>query len=180
MLYFLIAAALVAAVGALIDFRTGHIPNWLTLGTLPVAVLAHGIVGWRIAGGVNGGLSGLGFSLAGVAMCTAVPLFMYFRGAIGGGDVKLFAAIGALCQPLAGLEVETYSFLVAAVIAPAKLAYDGRLLQTLGRTLALVVNPFRKKERRSAIPAEMMTWFRLGPAIFIGAAATVLMHWDWP
>jgi prepilin peptidase CpaA len=180
MLYFLIVAALVAAVGALVDFRTGHIPNWLTLGTLPIAVLAHGVVGWRVAGGVDGALHGLGYSLAGAAVCSAIPLFMYFRGAIGGGDVKLFAAMGALCQPMAGLEEQTYAFVIAAILAPAKLAYDGVLLQTLRRSLALVINPFRKRERRTEIPAEMMTWFRLGPAIFLGAAATVLMHWDWP
>jgi prepilin peptidase CpaA len=79
---------------------------------------------------------------------------------------------------MAGLEVETYSFVAAALIAPAKLAFKGVLLKTLGRSLALVVNPFRKKEKRREIPPEVMTWFRLGPAIFLGAAATALVHWD--
>ena len=47
-----------------------------------------------------------------------------------------------------GLEAETYAFIAAALIAPAQLAYKGLLLETLGRSLALVVNPFRKPEKR--------------------------------
>ena len=75
---------------------------------------------------------------------------------------------------------QTYAFIAAALIAPAKLAYKGVLLQTLGRSLALVVNPLRKPENRREISPELMTWFRLGPAIFVGAAVTVLLHWDLP
>jgi prepilin peptidase CpaA len=119
----------------------------------------------------------MGASALGALLCILVPAFMYWRGAIGGGDLKLFAAIGALCHPMDGLEMETYAFIAAALIAPAKLAYSGQLFQTLGRSLALVTNPFRKAENRKEIPPEMMTWFRLGPAIFVGAAATVLLHW---
>ena len=119
----------------------------------------------------------MGASAVGALLCILVPAFMYWRGAIGGGDLKLFAAIGALCHPMDGLEMETYAFIAAALIAPAKLAYNGQLFQTLGRSLALVTNPFRKAENRKEIPPEMMTWFRLGPAIFVGAAATVLLHW---
>jgi hypothetical protein len=77
-----------------------------------------------------------------------------------------------------GLEVETYAFVAAALIAPARLAYRGQLLQTLRRSLLLVVNPLRRADKREPIPEEMMTWFRLGPAIFLGAATTALLHWD--
>ena len=35
-----------------------------------------------------------GLSLGGMLLCGAVPLFMWWKGALGGGDVKLFAAIG--------------------------------------------------------------------------------------
>lgn len=180
MLYFLIAAALVAGVAAWTDGRTGHIPNWLTLGALALGLIGHFVAGWHFGNGFRAGLWGLGFSLAGAALCAAVPAFMYWKGAIGGGDIKLFAAIGALCQPMAGLEMETYAFIAAALIAPAQLAYKGLLFQTLGRSLSLLLNPFRKAEQRKEIPEEVMTWFRLGPAIFLGAATTVLLHWELP
>jgi prepilin peptidase CpaA len=177
MLYFLIAAAVVAGVAAWTDARTGEIPNWLTLGALGLALVAHFFAGVSFTHSWQGGLAGLGASALGAVLCVAVPAFMYWQGAIGGGDLKLFAALGALCHPMDGLEMETYAFIAAALIAPARLAYKGLLLQTLGRSLALLTNPFRKRENRKELPPEMMTWFRLGPAIFVGAAATVLMHW---
>jgi prepilin peptidase CpaA len=176
---FLFAALIVAAIAAWKDARTGHIPNWLTFGALVAGLLGHVVAGWK-SGGWHDGLFGLGFSSLGALLCSAVPIFMYWRKAIGGGDLKLFAALGAICLPMAGLEVETYSFIAAALIAPAKLAYDGVLLQTVGRSVALVVNPFRKAENRRPLPSELMTWFRLGPAIFVGAAITLLLHWDLP
>jgi prepilin peptidase CpaA len=177
MLYFLIAAAGVAGVAALTDARTGHIPNWLTLGALVTGLVAHFFAGLAFTHSWRGAFSGLGASATGALLCALVPLFMYWKGAIGGGDIKLFAAIGALCHPMDGLEMETYAFVAAALIAPAKLAYKGLLFQTLGRSLTLLTNPFRKAEKRTEIPPEMMTWFRLGPAIFVGAATTVLLHW---
>ena len=177
MMYFLIAAAVVAGVAAMTDAKTGHIPNWLTFGALGGGLIAHFFAGIAFSHSWRGGLSGLGSSAVGALVCALVPAFFYWRGAIGGGDIKLFAAIGALCHPMDGLEAETYAFIAAALIAPAQLAYKGLLFQTLGRSLALVVNPFRKPENRKEIPPELMTWFRLGPSIFVGAAVTVLMHW---
>jgi prepilin peptidase CpaA len=175
--YFLIAAAAVAGIAALTDAKTGHIPNWLTLGALGAALVAHIFAGIAFSHSWRGGLTGLLSSTGGAMVCVLVPAFFYWRGAIGGGDIKLFAAIGALCYPMNGLEAETYAFVAAALIAPAQLAYKGLLFQTLGRSLALVLNPFRKPENRRELPPEVMTWFRLGPSIFVGAAVTVLMHW---
>jgi prepilin peptidase CpaA len=91
--------------------------------------------------------------------------------------VKLLAAIGALLQWRAGIEAEFYAFLAAAIIAPARLAYEGKLLKVLGNSLALVVNPFRPKERRRQITPEMMTSVRFGPAIFVGVFGAALVFW---
>jgi len=177
MVYFMIAGAAVAAIAAWTDSRSGQIPNWLTFGAAAIGVVAHAFFGWKLGDGWRSAVGEGGRSLGGLLVCSAVPGFMYGRGAIGGGDVKLFAALGALCLPMAGLEVETYSFVAAALIAPAKLAYQGVLLKTLARSVTLAVNPFRKPHQRREIPAETMTWFRLGPSILLGAAATVLAHW---
>jgi prepilin peptidase CpaA len=178
--YFLLFALLAAAVAAWTDTRTGHVPNWLTYGGLGAGVLGHFVAGWRFTGGLPGALQEAGYSAGGAALCAAVPAFMYWRRAMGGGDLKLFAALGALCLPMVGLEVEMYSFVAAALIAPVRLAYKGMLLQTLGRSLSVAVNAFRPPAKRCAIPEELMTWFRLGPAIFLGVAATTLLHWNLP
>lgn len=177
MMIFLCAAALVAFVGAIIDFKTGHIPNALTLGALVAALIAHVAYGaWM--DGASGALSEGGRALFGMVACAAVPLLMYAKGGMGGGDVKLFAAIGALALPLAGLEAQTYTFVAALLIAPARLAYDGTLFRTLKNAFGLLLNPMRKKETRTEVPEELKTWFRLGPSIFIGVLATLLTHWD--
>jgi prepilin peptidase CpaA len=177
MFYLLIVAAVVAAVAAWTDGRTGHIPNWLTLGALGVGIVAGAVLAGR-EGGWRESLFGVGSSLAGAALCGLGPALLYWKGAMGGGDVKLFVALGALLHPLAGLEAETYALVAAAIIAPAQLAYRGVLLRSLGGSLALLANPLRKKEERREVPAEMMTWFRMGPAIFVGAGATLLLHWN--
>jgi prepilin peptidase CpaA len=176
---FLIAATAVAGVAAWTDLRSGTIPNWLTLGALAAGVAARTVVAWALVGGWRAGLASGGYAIAGALFCALVPGIMYWLGGAGGGDVKLFAALGALCQPVLGLEVVTYAFAAAAILAPIKLAYDGTLLKTLGRSLSLVVNPLRPRERREPVPAEAMTWFRMGPAIFLGAAASVASRWSW-
>jgi prepilin peptidase CpaA len=95
---------------------------------------------------------------------------------MGGGDLKLFAAIGALCHPMLGIEIQMYSLVSAAVAALARLAYQGQLFRTLGGSLALLLNPFRSPGQRREPPAEAMVWFRMGPAIFAGALLTLLIH----
>jgi prepilin peptidase CpaA len=157
---------------AAIDFKTGLIPNWLSLGGIAVGVVGHLVRGsvlvdWRA--GLHEGAA----SVAGLLLCSLAPGLLYLRGAMGGGDLKLFAAVGALCHPLVGIEVQMYSLLVAAIVAPARLAYQGQLLRVLGGTLSVVINPFLPASRRRSLPSEALTSFRLGPAIFLGAALSL-------
>jgi prepilin peptidase CpaA len=172
-IYFLSAAVLVAALGAWFDWRTGHIPNGLTLGAGAAALVVHPIVGLLVAG-PSGALGSLLGAALGALACLCVPGVIFFLGGMGGGDVKLFAAIGALCGASDGFRAESYSLVVALVIAPAYLAYRGTLLHTLGQSIALLANPFRRAGARRAPPPDAMTWFRLGPAIFLGTAAMLI------
>lgn len=177
MLAFLVAAVLVAGLAAFSDWRSGMIPDKLTLPALfgaPVAYLVRGVV---THAGTDAAVTEAGWSLGGALVCALIPLFLYRQSAIGFGDVKLFAALGALLQPMIGLEAQTYGFVAAALLAPARLAYEGKLLGTLKNTLALLVNPFMPKAKRRTIDQEMMSWFRLGPAIFVGTVLAALMHW---
>jgi len=175
MFYFLVGATLIALVAAWTDFRTGHISNRLTVGALVLAVAGHFARG-VFASGVGAGFREAAFALGGGLVCALVPAFMYLRGGMGGGDVKLFAAIGAALHPLVGLEAEMYAFVAAAVIAPAQLAWQGTLMRTLLNTATVIANPFRTKNKKREIPTEMRAWFRLGPAIFVGTAATLVVH----
>jgi prepilin peptidase CpaA len=175
MVVFLVAATVVAAIAAFTDYRSGHIPNWITVPAFAVGVIGHAVDGWSRGGWRLGLIEGV-TALAGAVLCSIAPFLMWWKGGMGGGDLKLFAAIGALCQPMIGIEAEMYGFVVAALVAPAQLAYRGRLFGVLKNSVALAINPLRSKDAKRAVPAEMMTWFRLGPAIFAGVLLTLVVH----
>ena len=82
--YFLICALGFASVGALNDIRSGRIPNWLTYTSLAAALVVRGaIAGWP----------GLRSGLQGVALAGGLFLLLFLLGSMGGGDVKLMAAV---------------------------------------------------------------------------------------
>ena len=152
------------SLAAITDARTGLIPNWFTLPTLAMAPLVHGLLQ---------GPGALGFSIAGAVVCGVVPLLLFGLRAIGGGDLKLFAALGALWGMQLGLEAQLLSYMLGALYALCLLAYRGTLLATLGRSLALLVTPFLHTSRRKPPPAEAMTPIRLGAAIFLASSLLV-------
>ncbi|HYQ14984.1 MAG TPA: A24 family peptidase, partial [Polyangiaceae bacterium] len=103
-----------------------------------------------------------------------VPFLLWKKNALGGGDLKLLVAVGALLGPMLGLQVQLYSFLIALIIAPAQLAYRGKLLGTLKNAGSMLINPLRQKSRRIELPPAALSEFRFGPAIFLAAVASVV------
>lgn len=79
-------ALVTATVASVIDLRTSRIPNWLTLGSAAAALVFHAATGEMI--GVLHGMSGWIVGL----LLFILPFAL--RG-LGGGDVKLLAALGA-------------------------------------------------------------------------------------
>lgn len=171
-------AAAVAGTAAVYDWRKGEIPNWLTLSALLAAPFIH-VARVAIALGkpLEDAVREGGFSLGGAALCALVPLLLFKQGAIGGGDVKLLAALGALLQPMVGVEAQMYGFFAGAILAPARLAYEGKLFSTLKNAFAIGANLFLPKTRQRSIEESTLSWFRLGPAIFIGVMCAVYLHW---
>jgi prepilin peptidase CpaA len=99
-----LAAVGVTFLAALADGTTGTVPNRLTLSVLVGAPLVHAFLS---------GPGGLGLSLFGALACGAVPLLLFTRGGVGGGDVKLFASLGAIVGAQLGLHIELVSLFVA-------------------------------------------------------------------
>lgn len=175
MLPFLLGAAAIAALAAYTDVRRGLIPNALTLGGALTGAVGHLSYGWYLAGW-RAGLAALAASAAGALLAALVPLVLFLKGGLGGGDVKLFAALGACCQPLLGIEVQLYSFILAAAFAPARLAYEGRLFQVIGQTCLVLFQRVWPRGPRRELPGEVRYWLRLGPAVLGGVLITLLEH----
>jgi prepilin peptidase CpaA len=174
--WFFVAAVAIAAIAAWMDWRTGNIPNWLTLSLLGVGPVAHVFYTLvhtrnRVEASQAGGLSVLA-----ALLCAVIPVGLYRASALGGGDLKLFVGLGALLMPLAGLEAELWSFCAAAVLAPIRLAWDGKLFQTVGNAAYIIVNPFLPKSRQRELDRETVSWFRMGPAILVGTLWTAYLH----
>jgi len=177
---FLAFAIAVAAIAAWRDWRTGEIPDRMTLLPLALAPLVHFAAPLLRGSGFDAGVEAAGSSVLGAVACAAAPMLLYKMSdgnAIGGGDVKLLAAMGAILMPMAGIEAEFYAFMAAMLIAPARLAWEGKLFRVLGNTLALALNPFLPRHRRRQISPEMMTSMRFGPAVFLGVCCAALTHW---
>src|SRR4051812_4776591 len=100
---FLVAIA-VSAIAGWLDWRRGEIPNGLTYGVLALAPLLHVSRFLAAHEPLDGALTEGAFSLGGAFACLLVPALLYRQGAIGGGDLKLLAALGALLQTQLGVE----------------------------------------------------------------------------
>ncbi|MBL0157199.1 MAG: prepilin peptidase [Bryobacterales bacterium] len=85
-----ILAAALGLAASVTDLRNRTVPNWLTCPAILCGLLWYGI---------TGGLRGAGFSLAGAMVGFGSLLVFFLMGNMGGGDVKLLAAFGALVGP---------------------------------------------------------------------------------
>jgi prepilin peptidase CpaA len=103
---------------AVVDLRFRRIPNWLTF-SLALAGLAQSFTPVHT---VSPGPAALGL-LTGFG----VTFLLFAIGALGGGDVKLLAAIGALIGPMPALVVFAISAVIGMVIVLAQAAAQGRL-----------------------------------------------------
>jgi prepilin peptidase CpaA len=168
-------AVVVVLASAAIDARTGHIPNWVTIPPLlaaPLATFGVHAVDHGAALAVRPAL----MSLLGAFVCAIGPFVVFARGGLGGGDVKLLAAVGALLGPRLGIDAEFYGFVVGALYVPAKLAWHGRLFATLAAVARVVINPLRRKDApRAVMPDSLRMRIRLGPALCTGTLFAILL-----
>ena len=175
----LVTVVAVTAVAGWIDLRTGKIPNQVVVVGFVLGVLMHLLVHRAQAHPET--LADWGYPLfnivLGLIACAIVPLLLFYTGAMGGGDTKLLAVVGATLGPLVGLQIEFYAFIAIALYAPIRMAYEGRILRLLANILALSLNPFRPKAKRRIIPQELLTKLRFGPAVFAASALVSVLRW---
>jgi len=124
-----VVAIAVALAGCVTDTRSRRIPNLLTFGA---AAAAFGF------GTVTGGLSGLGWSVAGWLAGVALFAPFFALGGIGGGDVKLLAALGAWLGPGMTVWLALWSAVAGGPMALALAFARGYSKEALGNLWGLV------------------------------------------
>ena len=154
-----------------------RIPNLVTLGGLFVGLAIHGASGF-VEKGFAGGFRGIGFALLGAVACGLVPFLAWKKGEMGGGDVKLFAAIGALAGPALGFDVEARTFAFSLlVLFPYRLIRHRAVSVAVKNMRIGVVNVFRSKDAREAyVTGPKLPPVILAPAIGVAFALTLLQQ----
>ena len=159
-------AAVVAASGAaaVIDVRTGRIPNLLTA---PVAAAGLGLAAFGLTGHSMTG------ALVGAVLGFALMLPGHIFGGTGAGDVKLLAALGTWLGPGGVLMAFLYSAIAGGVLAVAHAMKRRRLGTTLSRTARLMAA--REGAKHEIDGSAATSRFAFGPAIAVGAIAAALL-----
>jgi prepilin peptidase CpaA len=159
---------LVLALSVWFDVREKRIPNWITASGLTVALVARAFVGF---GALSAGLMGAGLGLA-------LGIAFFAVGAMGAGDGKLLAAVGALlgfdtflwCLPLVG----AFGGLLALVVT----VRNGTVTPTLLRFMELMFHfvSFGRIGDRRTLSAPGAVAVPYGVAVAAGAV-TAWLGW---
>ena len=121
--------AALALTAALFDLRFRRIPNWLTAGGWITGVAAQTYLqGWP----------GAKEALLGSALGFGVYAFLFSLRAMGGGDVKLMAAIGSFTGPRQWLVVFVLASLIGGVVAIVAVLTRGELTR-VGRNIGVII-----------------------------------------
>lgn len=132
----------VAVTAGLFDLKWRRIPNWLALAGLVLGFVLHLS---------QAGPAGVGTAAAGAGLALAVYLPLWLLRAMGGGDLKLMAALGAILGWQEWLLLFVAASLGGAVIAIGVVLCRGRLGRTLANVGSILVDltRFRAPYRRN-------------------------------
>ncbi len=118
-------------IAAAIDWRQRRIPNWLTF-----LMMLSGIAGSFLANAVaSPGQAGFGMVVG-----FAIPFVLFAMGALGGGDVKLLAGVGAWLGPILVVKIFLAAAIVGMVIVLVQSAKQKRLSALFRNSAVLTVN----------------------------------------
>ena len=122
---------------AFTDLRERKIRNWLTL-SLMASGLAQSFLPLHSAtpgGAALGLLAGFG-----------ITFILFALGALGGGDVKLMAGVGAWVGPVNALVVFVIAALIGMVVVLAQAVWQGRLYALLRNSALVAINLIHVRE----------------------------------
>lgn len=162
----LIALVMVAA---MTDVRSRRIPNWLTL---------SGILGGLVLHTVLGGFHGLTVSLAGMLLGFGCYFVFYCLRAMGAGDVKLMAAVGAILGPRDWVSVFAATAIMGGILALVLIVRRGRTRETLWNVWFIVTELMQLRlphERRSGLDVADSRALSMPHALAIAAGTFIFL-----
>lgn len=126
---------LIVLVGAalFLDLAKNRIPNYLTFPAIGLGLLSYT---------VTGGFSGLWFSFLGLLVGIALFFIPFAMGGVGGGDVKLLGAVGALQGWQFVLTAGLLTAAAGGVMAILYLLFNRSFLRVLKKMAGFVLAPF--------------------------------------
>jgi prepilin peptidase CpaA len=161
----IVAAATSAAV--CVDLRTRCVPNTLTGATAATAL----VLAASDAGSID-----LPAASAGTALGLMLMLPGWWLGATGGGDVKLFAAVGGLIGPSLVVPAFLHVAIAGGLLALAVAVARGRLRRTIYAAAAIVTTG--GGSIASAGERARDARFVYSPAIAIGCTLAATRWWQ--
>jgi prepilin peptidase CpaA len=152
---------------AFTDLRTQKIPNVITLPGAMLAICLHAY---------HAGIQGFYLSLGGWVLGFALLILPYSLNAMGAGDVKLLAAIGAVVGPQGVFVIFLYAALIGGayallhrLIAREGFHFSGELFQTVKHFL--LFRKFLKVQNKSTKKTSPLCYgmaIAAGTYIYIG------------
>ncbi|MBA3765571.1 MAG: prepilin peptidase [Acidobacteria bacterium] len=156
-----------AIIIAYYDVRYRRIPNAFVLATLTGGLAINFIFA---------GLGGVLTSLGGCALAFFPLFILHIFGGMGAGDVKLFAAIGAVVGTSLVLPTLLIVVLTGGMIAVYSMIRNGTVRATMQRVLMILVGLLPGWQMpRFAAPADRRHTIPYGVAIMIGSLISVAL-----
>ncbi len=173
----------VLGVAVYTDVTAGKVYNWCTLPAIGLGLLINYVAG-ALAPAQGGPVqvqqvlgAPLLSSLAGLALGLGIFGTAYLLHVLGGGDVKLMAAVGAIQGWHFLLSTAVFTACIGALMGITVLVWRGRLIQGLKSSVQALVTPRRFKKHREELPddAPEMTTIPYTWAIAGGSIITWLL-----
>lgn len=139
----LLFAALI--ISAYTDVARGKVYNWCTYPAILLGIASHCLIGYQ-----TGDWLWIVWGVLGLLIGAGLFLLPYRFGLVGGGDVKLMGAVGALQGPNFVILSAFLSAVVGAIFGLSILIWKGRLREGLRNFGGAMLRPWKLKERTAA------------------------------
>lgn len=147
------------------DVRYRRIPNSFVFATLASGIAINGIFS---------GLAGLYASLGGCVLAFGLMFMLHVFGAMGAGDVKLFAAIGAVTGSALVMPTFIVVVLTGGLLAAVSIIRAGMVMTTMHRVLQIFIGMLPGWQMpKFAVPADRKHTIPYGVAITIGSLISI-------